>query len=422
MSSALKLRRDTSANIAVATGAAGEVFVDTTKNTLVVNDGATTGGFPLARVSDVQTGLLNTATTGGTVNALTATLPTVNATALTNGQQIMLISSGANTSNAALVLTLGATVQASKSILKGSGQQLAPGDTGTAGYPMGLVYSATLNAYVLLNPATAVSVGSQWLASGLTPTYISANSFSLTGNQATEFHVGRRLQFTTTAGMVYGSIVTSVFGALTTVTMQMDLSQVLDSGLSVANLSILRADHSGVPVGDVPIRSVVVSSSTAFLDFTLDNATYESFELFYTCIIPVATSDTLSFRAAVAGVVQSTAVYTHANYAFLNTASNPGGVTGDSLIYLTPGGIVNNLATGGGTTGSFKLLGAASTTNNKVLTHQGNYFNTGGNFGGTLGFGEVSIPAAALSGFRLFFAAGNIASGTFTLYGKKRAF
>jgi len=46
MSVQVQLRRDIYANIAANNGAAGEVFVDTTNQRLVVQDGATLGGFP----------------------------------------------------------------------------------------------------------------------------------------------------------------------------------------------------------------------------------------------------------------------------------------------------------------------------------------------------------------------------------------
>ena len=46
MSVQVQLRRDTYANVAANHGAAGEVFVDTTNQRLVIQDGATLGGFP----------------------------------------------------------------------------------------------------------------------------------------------------------------------------------------------------------------------------------------------------------------------------------------------------------------------------------------------------------------------------------------
>jgi hypothetical protein len=89
---------------------------------------------------------------------------------------------------------------------------------------------------------------SQWQASGVTPTYVSASSFTLPGDQTSEFHRGRRLQFSVTAGSVYGKITSATYGSsVTTVGVQMNSGQALDSGLSVVNLSILRADNSAVP-------------------------------------------------------------------------------------------------------------------------------------------------------------------------------
>jgi hypothetical protein len=49
MSKQVRFRRGTTAQHAVFTGAAGEVTVDTDKNCMVVHDGATAGGIPVAR-------------------------------------------------------------------------------------------------------------------------------------------------------------------------------------------------------------------------------------------------------------------------------------------------------------------------------------------------------------------------------------
>ena len=50
----VQLRRGTSAQVATFTGAQGEVVVDTTNNRAVVHDGATAGGFALARRAEKQ--------------------------------------------------------------------------------------------------------------------------------------------------------------------------------------------------------------------------------------------------------------------------------------------------------------------------------------------------------------------------------
>lgn len=49
MATQVQLRRGTTADTGSFTGAAGEVTVDTSKNTLVVHDNITLGGYPLLR-------------------------------------------------------------------------------------------------------------------------------------------------------------------------------------------------------------------------------------------------------------------------------------------------------------------------------------------------------------------------------------
>jgi len=58
MSVQVKRRRDTAANIAAVSfvPASGELVVDTTNNRVLVGDGATVGGWPAAKLSEVLTG------------------------------------------------------------------------------------------------------------------------------------------------------------------------------------------------------------------------------------------------------------------------------------------------------------------------------------------------------------------------------
>ena len=51
MSTQVQFRRGTTAQTATFTGATAEITIDTTKNTVVVHDGSTAGGFALARES-----------------------------------------------------------------------------------------------------------------------------------------------------------------------------------------------------------------------------------------------------------------------------------------------------------------------------------------------------------------------------------
>jgi hypothetical protein len=64
MATALRLRRGTTSQHSTFTGLEGEVTVDTTKDTVVVHNGSTAGGFPLAKFSEVVS---KTSSTGSAV-------------------------------------------------------------------------------------------------------------------------------------------------------------------------------------------------------------------------------------------------------------------------------------------------------------------------------------------------------------------
>ena len=76
MSTEVKHRRGTTAQHATFTGAVGEITVDTTKNTAVVHDGVTAGGYSLAKNSATEQFLGNaaTATIAGTSGSFVATV------------------------------------------------------------------------------------------------------------------------------------------------------------------------------------------------------------------------------------------------------------------------------------------------------------------------------------------------------------
>ena len=53
---AMQLRRGTTAQHSAFTGLVGEVTIDTDKDTIVVHDGVTAGGYPLAKSNDITSG------------------------------------------------------------------------------------------------------------------------------------------------------------------------------------------------------------------------------------------------------------------------------------------------------------------------------------------------------------------------------
>lgn len=92
---------------------------------------------------------------------------------------------------------------------------------------------------------TSVSID-QWVV-GPAPTYVSATSFTLAGDQTSTFQPGRRVKTTNSGGTVYSTISTSVFGAVTTVTVLND-SGTLDVGLSAVSYGLLSSDNPSTPL------------------------------------------------------------------------------------------------------------------------------------------------------------------------------
>jgi len=123
----------------------------------------------LIQVDQWQDNTYGLATAGGTVNALTATIPS-NFTSIPNGMQIILLASGANTGPATLQLTLGSTITSALPIIKGNNSPLIAGDIPLAGYPLMLIYSQTLSAWVITDIAINLSPYATLLSPAFTGT------------------------------------------------------------------------------------------------------------------------------------------------------------------------------------------------------------------------------------------------------------
>lgn len=100
----------------------------------------------------------------------------------------------------------------------------------------------------------------QWVT-GPTPTYISATSFSLVGDQTANFQVSRRIKTTNTAGTVYSTITASTFGAVTTVTVASDPTSALDSGLSAVSYGLISATNPSIDADMINRKGTAVASA-----------------------------------------------------------------------------------------------------------------------------------------------------------------
>jgi hypothetical protein len=201
-----------------------------------------------------------------------------------NGAQIFTYVAGSSTKLATYTDDTGTTPQANPIILNSRGEPASPIWLGD-GLSYKFVFTSatdtdppaspirTIDDVTGVNDASSTSV--QWVDSGVTPTYVSATQFTLPGDQTTAFHVNRRIKATVTAGTVYGYITASVFGALTTVTVDLD-SGALDSGLSAVQLGLITYNNTSLPKINPSMLADVI---------------FQDFRLTLTTGTPVTTAD-----------------------------------------------------------------------------------------------------------------------------------
>lgn len=87
----------------------------------------------------------------------------------------------------------------------------------------------------------------EWIVSGMVPTYLSATTFSVTGDQRSTLQNNRRLKYVLNSGTYYGYIVSTSFGSgVTTVTVAPDATN-LDATLSSFSYGFVSATNTSIP-------------------------------------------------------------------------------------------------------------------------------------------------------------------------------
>jgi hypothetical protein len=115
---------------------------------------------------------------------------------------------------------------------------------------------------------------SQWIAFSGTPTYVSATSFVVPGDQTASFTIGRRVKSSVTAGTAFSQVSAAVFGGGNTTVTVVNTSGVLDGGLSQISLGIVTPDNTSLPAwSDVTVNGSLIflgpsGTSGAILPFT----------------------------------------------------------------------------------------------------------------------------------------------------------
>jgi len=105
----------------------------------------------------------------------------------------------------------------------------------------------------------------QWVVFLGTPTYVSATSFTVPGDQTQTFTFGTRIKSTNTGGTIYSTVIRSAFSTSTTVTVIND-SGSLDSGLSVVSTGVITATNASLPgtLTTPPFRNRIINGAFRF--------------------------------------------------------------------------------------------------------------------------------------------------------------
>jgi len=144
-----------------------------------------------------------------------------------SGGKLYTYESGTTTNKATYQDDAGGSSHANPIVLDSAGRIPAEVWGTTGAYKLRLDTSAdatiwTADDIVGINDS-ASSEASEWVSSGLTPTYVGATQFTFAGDQTTTYHVGRRLKITDGGGTIYGRISASSYGAPnTTITIVTD--------------------------------------------------------------------------------------------------------------------------------------------------------------------------------------------------------
>lgn len=162
MSTAVQFRRGTTVQHSTFVGAAGEMTVDSTKNVVVVHDGATAGGFPAAKASDLNA-KVNTSDVGITVVGQTSATGSAKLPSGTTAQRDGAPAVGYTRYNSTLNQFEGYGAS-------GWGQ-LGGGATGAPGNPVFIENAQTVTGdYTITTGKNAVSAGPITINTGITVT------------------------------------------------------------------------------------------------------------------------------------------------------------------------------------------------------------------------------------------------------------
>jgi hypothetical protein len=280
MATQVQRRKGTTVQHSTFTGASAELTVDSTKNTVVVHDGATAGGFPLAKESGSALSPSSVTLSGGTANGV----------AYLNGSKVLTTGSALTFDGTNLTATNGATIQG-LTVGRGAGAVATNTAVGVNG-----LYSNTTGANNVAIGYTALQQGngSQNTAIG------SQAAFSVTGSANT--YVGFQAGNTVTSGASNVGIGKYAGGAQTTSTGSEN------AAVGTSALTNLTSGNYNTAVGTSALQANTTASSNTAVGYqaAYSNTTGTSVDAFGSGALYANTTGTNNAGFAAGSLVSNT--------------------------------------------------------------------------------------------------------------------
>lgn len=168
------------------------------------------------------------------------------------------------------------------------------------------------------------------------------------------------------------------------------------------------------------LLSTSTPSAATSVDLTGLNDRFSRYIITFDALVPATNNDTLSLRTSSDGGSSFDSGATDYSYSGQETYAGIGSPTaigsiGDTKIILHSTTTVSSTASNGGISGRIELLNPAQTTGHHQLLFAA-VWGSGGTLGNVNG-GAARRSSAAVNALRLYFAGGNITSGTVRVYG-----
>ena len=263
-----------------------------------------------------------------------------------------------------------------------------------------------------LNDPTSAATVDEWVPLSQSPTYISATSFSVEGNQTAALQVGRQIKTTNTGGTAYSTITSSGYVDPTNTVVVRNVSGALDSGISAVSYALLSATNPSLPfIGPLYELSTNTFSSSASSIFTLDTTTYNGWLIRLINVRPATDAVNLLATIGTGGSFDAGTNYnwgrndvSSAGIAAASGAAGTSSVQAAQSVGNGAGECVNGYVYVSNLTGSVRLQWELT-----WVTAAGTFTRATGGAEDTNGSARDQVKFAMSSG--------NITSGSMTIYG-----